>query len=224
MRCMEPLHFSPGMSRHIDPFVTLEPKFENISDIIFLLETVDKVVMGTTGHAAVIVRDMVTLQAVQEFHISRWRSFQDGTHRFHGREPPIPVAVSYRSTTSHERLYPDIPWPLSSIPLSDSPTVALPRHLSISTRTLTPGSYSAPLLRQIHMPDVQLLISNNREHTPYQFIRNGDTEADPVIAWVVDTEDMMWRALDAGADAVISNRPIELLNILRSRYHELCLN
>lgn len=43
------------------------------------------------------------------------------------------------------------------------------------------------------------------------------------IAWVVDSEDDLWAALaHPTVDGVVSNHPIKLLKLLKSRYNKLC--
>jgi glycerophosphoryl diester phosphodiesterase len=48
------------------------------------------------------------------------------------------------------------------------------------------------------------------------------SSAQLVVAWVVDSEADLWRALARGVDAVISNRPLALLEALRRTWTENC--
>lgn len=62
---------------------------------------------------------------------------------------------------------------------------------------------------QLHMPDVALL-------TGPRVTQRADAAGSPdgVIAWIVDAEDSLLRALDLGATGVVTNRPVELLRAM----------
>lgn len=64
-----------------------------------------------------------------------------------------------------------------------------------------------------YMPDIKLLSFNE-----------DCTRPGPVVAWIVDSEAELERALSLSVPVhgVISNRPIELLNVLVERYSKLC--
>jgi glycerophosphoryl diester phosphodiesterase len=73
----------------------------------------------------------------------------------------------------------------------------------------------------IHMPD-RLLIkkdiirSNNNDDT------TSSSNKEVVVAWLIDDEVALWSMLDYGVDAVITNRPIELLSLLKKNYQDYC--
>ena len=75
-------------------------------------------------------------------------------------------------------------------------------------------------IKVIHMPD-KILINNNikRMKTDDQV----DTiDKEFIISWLIDDEESLWQQLDFGVDSIISNKPIELLNILIRNYEKNC--
>ena len=220
-----------SLSTHVIPFVTLEPKFNTSYDLVRLLEEVDGTELGRQGHVAVIARTPQDLEAIQSYY----RSYtHDGGARDIGAYKLRAIAVAFRS---HRSFHDDYIWNLC-------PYVGtvkfLPRYIS-EEETVRDQSTMGPVLsiRQINMPDVKLLVSSvsttcDRPVTPPRAVKFGgsgerpfertlDSRGDPVVAWVVDTPDDLWQALAAGADAVISNKPIELRRALYDHYYAQCV-
>jgi glycerophosphoryl diester phosphodiesterase len=204
-------YVSPSASRHVTPFITLEPKFQDTQELLRLLELVSNTKLGRIGHVAIITRNSQELDIVKSYYRVKYA---------HATSPAYDsaVAVAYRSRRTHPD---DFLWNLCEEQTSQKKS--LPRFCNLQ-------AISVPLLRQINMPDIKLVTSSAKvgcdgvQQSPSQrtLERSYETSGDPVVAWVIDTEEEMWRALDMGADAVISNHPIKLKTALYERYANKC--
>lgn len=74
--------------------------------------------------------------------------------------------------------------------------------------------------RIIHMPDKSLITEDikRKKTDDHTDINNNEL----VISWLIDDEEEMWDLFDKGTDAIISNKPIELLNLLKENYQQRC--
>lgn len=204
-------YFSIRSSLRVLPFVTLEPKFQDSRELINLLNIVGSTRLGQIGHAAIIVRNVKELDIVKAFYKSRY---------VYATEPGLAsaVAIAYRS---HRNTSEDFVWNLCQYQHSKS--YSIPRLCNLNTG-------SVPMLRQINMPDIKLLSSTTKRDCSgvashgvnARIERSFETAGDPIVAWIIDTEDELWRALDSGADAVISNNPLKLKSALIQRHAEMC--
>ena len=67
------------------------------------------------------------------------------------------------------------------------------------------------------MPDKSLITEDIKRKNTDDIDNN-----EMVISWLIDDEEKMWDLFDKGSDAIISNKPIELLSILKKNYEQRC--
>lgn len=216
-------HFPHPLSnlttKYLYPFVTVEPKFQNLEILSQLLNEVMKTSLGSSGHVAIIVKDEIHLREVENWY---------SKHQISSSQRRVqPIAIAYRSQNPlGERNY---LWTRTS-------SHGLPPKYVSSESSSSDHSLS---FQQIHMPDVQLLRSKEEIELslkkkqgyplplPFQSdqYQRKETESSDhrIVSWIVDQEKLMWEVFqDSTADMIITNQPVQLLTTLRGRYRDLC--
>jgi hypothetical protein len=209
-----PHPFSNLTTKYLYPFVTVEPKFENLDSLHQLLNEVMGTSLGSAGHVAIIVKDEVHLREVEKFYKDQSSHSQFQTHRLQ------PIAIAYRSQNPKgDRNY---LW-------TRSPQNLPPQYISRDSLFVS--------FQQIHMPDIQLLRSTEaiessrraRERSPLPLPFRSDGErvvsssSDRIVCWIVDQEEVMWDVFqDSSADMIITNRPVQMLTALQKEQRNRC--
>jgi uncharacterized ubiquitin-like protein YukD len=164
------------------------------------LDSIDKLIQLGIAHGdqidtAIIVSNIQMLQKIEK----RLMSYQFSAYLPH-------IGLAYRTVISNTS---------SSIPLkwsSNPPPVYI---------------QNANVIKQLHMPDIHFFLTQYMNKT-YAIrnsrIYNKFRQPEPVVTWVVDDEDYVWKLLNLGVTAMISNKPIELLQRLHQAYDELCVS
>lgn len=90
----------------------------------------------------------------------------------------------------------------------------------IWTNNINDNNKNGNDIRIIHMPDKVLVTSDIIRTKNDDQINTHNNEI--VVSWLIDDEENMWNMFDKGVDAIITNKPIELLKILQETYQERC--
>jgi hypothetical protein len=201
--------------RLVYPFVTLEPKFNDVNALKKLLEEILETPLGFSGHVAVILKDETFLR--ETIHFYNQFFLQKKT------QPPRlqPIAIAY--TSRAQNLSKDqFPWRL------------MPRQEGgLRTEEETKLSHSPLSFKLIHMPDVQLLnsLTAKRGDQPGEsFGHLGPAESSQAhsssVSWIIDTEELLWRVVfqERSSDMIITNKPTQLLSQLKAHHHRLCFS
>jgi hypothetical protein len=208
-----------NLSHHLlYPFVTLEPKFNDVSALKNLLLEILETPLGISGHVAVILKDEKFLKETIHFYSQFFlNKNKTQTHRVQ------PIAIAYTSQAQNLSKH-EFPWRL--IP-------PLNREQEQTTTVESSFSSLSPLLsfKLIHMPDVQLFNSLNSGGGPSErfhhlverkaFSSHVDSS---IVSWIIDTEEILWKVVvqERVSDMIITNRPIELLSQLKTHHHRIC--
>ena len=230
-------HFSTSekfsSSENVFPTVSIEPKFQNRNLLSRLIRiTYDSISAPIQryheGMGYMLLRVAIVVHNVDTLHFvsSELRRFQRGAaERMNKSElqhletsgkhhlPLLTVALSYRS----QLLKPDdYVW------------------TSLSTDRVWRQKHGVEenlfYIKKFHMPDVALLLSHS-SYSMDKSVANQVTSNDvharmrfrsEIVAWVVDEPMQLCAALGKGADAVISNAPILLLNFLKNVHKKHC--
>jgi hypothetical protein len=212
-------HFPHPLSnlstKYLYPFVTVEPKFENLDSLSQLLKEVMGTSLGFSGHVAIIVKDEIHLKEVEKWFYKH--------HTSQSERRLQPIAIAYRSQNPMgEKNY---RWTRTSQGLP-------PQYFSRDS-----SSDSLVSFQHIHMPDFQLLRSKEEiefsrkikqgPFLPFQSDRYHRMESGfsdhRIVCWIVDHEEIMWEVFqDTSADMIITNRPVQMLASLRERHRNLC--
>ena len=200
------------------PTVTLEMKFYDLKDQL-----------------AIIGADPHTLSGiVSQIHrggiAATYRTKPLTDHDYHW--PTSTSTVSETLTTDKHQLSTHLPLLIQS---EYSPSTTL-RNSTLSTQVLTlPHNTAIHSFLQIYMPDIKLLthpiikpifspiieISTKEGRLPPTKTGKGNNIL--VVAWVVDDLMTLWDAVTyKGVDAVISNRPVQLLQSLQDTHDQYC--
>jgi hypothetical protein len=70
------------------------------------------------------------------------------------------------------------------------------------------------------MPDKSLIKDNIKRIKTDDQVDTIDKEY--IVSWLIDDEDTLWKQFDYGVDSIISNKPVQLLNILINNYKKSC--
>jgi len=117
------------------------------------------------------------------------------------------AALAYRNRPSNES---DFVWPAS---VAESDYLASPVSLLGPCIPQTQMGKATTRL-EVHMPDIRLITTTTEKiHCRRPCL---------VVPWVVDSEDVLIKALDNGVDGVISNEPLKMLRFLDSLYRIKC--
>ena len=75
-------------------------------------------------------------------------------------------------------------------------------------------------IKIMHMPDKSLITKDikRKKTDDHTDIDNNEL----VVSWLIDDEEKMWDLFDKGVDAIVSNKPIDLLNLLKENYQQRC--
>ena len=215
------------------PTVTLEMKFYDLKSQLAFIRLVQQSPLAE--HVAIIGADPHTLSGiVSQIHrggiAAAYRTKPLTDHDYHW--PTSTSTVSETLTTDKHQLSTHLPLLIQS---EYSPSTTL-RNSTLSTQVLTlPHNTAIHSFLQIYMPDIKLLthpiikpifspiieISTKEGRLPPTKTGKGNNIL--VVAWVVDDLMTLWDAVTyKGVDAVISNRPVQLLQLLQDTHDQYC--
>lgn len=236
-------------TRQLHPLVTLEMKFDEVAQHIALVEVVQKspladrvAMIGADpqrnahmlphiklGGIAAAYRSLPLTDhdyqwPIQAVSIASSASSKDGAGNDHLMLPVPPALI-----VQHEQQAAKV----AAAQGTTKSSIATVEDGTQSIHLIQPAKVPLPFL-QVYMPDIKLVTHpiSWHQHTEKSAGRTGSSSDAAtermgrngrmlVVAWVVDTPQLMWEAFEKGLDGVISNHPVELLEELSAahRYH-----
>jgi len=181
------------------PMVTIEPKFESLKLVEALLQDV-KSSFFPSSQTAIIVTDPKQFSEVEKLHQSNAGAVSTNV---------AVIAVGFRSLPKKKD---DFVWEMAV-------GAALPSFTSSSSNNFNNKSNDSNnlLFRQVLMVDVKLLLQSASVISPH----DGDNTI--VLSWLIDDKLALFTALENHkVDGVVSNRPVEMLQILQEKYRNVC--
>lgn len=235
-------------TRQLHPLVTLEMKFDEVAQHIALVEIVQKspladrvAMIGADPQRNAYMLPRIKLGGIA----AAYRSLPLTDHDYQWPTQAITVAgsVSRKNAAEEEHLMLPVPPVLivqheqqASQKSTKGATTQNIADKQSSVATVEDGTQSIHLIQaanvplpflQVYMPDIKLVTypvswQQHTEKGAGRSISSRDRNGRMlVVAWVVDTPQLMWEAFEKGLDGVISNHPVELLEELSAahRYH-----
>ena len=126
------------------------------------------------------------------------------------------VAVIATTTTIEKILHKIIP-ETSGIRIARAYRSIPVKHGHIWKNNINNNKKKNDHIKILHMPDKSLITKDIKRKNTDDIDNN-----EMVISWLCDDEEKMWDLFDKGSDAIISNKPIELLSILKRNYEQRC--
>jgi len=129
------------------------------------------------------------------------------------------VAVIATTTTIEKILHKIIP-ETSGIRIAKAYRSIPVKHGLVWKNNLNKNQNKKDRIRIMHMPDKSLIDKDIKRKKTDDHTDTDNNEL--VISWLIDDEEKMWDLFDKGTDAIISNKPIELLHLLKQNYQQRC--